>query len=122
MPLLALDPLKYPVTPTSTLILAGTSGNLVNNGTFPSSRIQVTADEDGIVSLKNMQSGGIFRANGTEDGTIFDFRRRTAYSGGENRYSDLASTSVWWDLAPGTTEVQNNGTADVSTIYYPAFI
>lgn len=119
--LTAMDPLKYG-PPVTTTIAVGATKNVINTGNIESPRITVTATGTGRLGLRNNKTG--FRVHSSvamTSGTVIDQRARTAYLGTENRYYQLASTSLWWALEPGLNPIVNDGEAPVSITYRPAW-
>ena len=121
--LVAQDPLKYAAAGAPVAIAAAGSQTLTNSGTFQSTRLVVTLTSGGTVALVNNATGQTFGTGDTvaASGTVYDFHTRTALSGTVNRYHEIAPSSQWWALAPGTNIIDNDGTAAVSITYRSAW-
>lgn len=119
--LTAYDPLKYGVALT-TAAGAGATVSLTNTGNIESPNVIVTTTGAGKVAVRNAGTGVRLASSvAMSSGTVIDQRARTAYLGAENRYFQLASTSLWWGLAPGANSIVNEGDAPLSITYRPAW-
>ena len=120
VPLLAQDPLKYAVDPTTETVPTSGSVALTNVGTF-STLPQITTSGD--VEVENFTTALTLRTSlPVSSGTTFDARTRTAFAGTDDQYSKLSPTSVWWSLLPGANEIRNHGSDDVDIIFHSAWI
>lgn len=122
IPLTAYDPLKYGPDATMT-IPAGATRSLVNDGNEPSPRVVATASATGTLILRNVETEQTLTTglNAVEAGTVANFRPRTLYWNGLDRYGRLHSTSTWWMLQPGANRIANTGSTAVSVVYQPAW-
>ena len=123
VPLTAPDPIKYGDAVTVS-IAAGSVQTINNIGNYPSNRILVTASSAGKFRIRNNDQSAVVHSGGdsVRSGTVFDFRKRTVTKGGTNRYHELALSSTWWTLDPGTNRIGNFGDKTVTLTYRPAWI
>lgn len=121
VPLTAHDPIKYG-EPVTTTIGSGATKSVVNPGNAISRHIVVGAQGDGTLALST--GGASLTTGGTSvgAGTVADFRARTLYLNGVNRYSQLHPMSSWWGLQPGANALANAGSTGVSITYRPAWV
>lgn len=123
IPLIAIDPLKYNDTATTTALAAAGTVALTNTGTFGTYPV-VTLTAAGTVVLNNTTYAQTL-TTGTDSlpsGTVVDFSARTVLSGSSNLYTTLDAGSVFWALQPGSNTITNTGTAPVSVTYRDAWI
>lgn len=102
-----------------------TSGlsSLVNAGTFPTRPVVTFIGPLTSPSIQNITTGQTWACTfdlQSGDQLIVDFDQRTVLlNGTASRYSFVTSSSVWWEIAPGTTQARigataGSGTANVS--------
>lgn len=127
IPLLAVDPLKYTVTPKVVPVAAGATVTVQNDGNFITfARLRLTSS--GTVKITNRTQASNATLFTRPDyaltiDSIIDMKRKTAqHSGGDNRYGHIDMAAVWWSLQPGANEIVNAGTAGIEMTYHDAWI
>lgn len=120
--LLAEDPRKYAVSPTSVTIASGGSQSVTNLGNAPS---YPTLTTSGTLTVTNTTAGqAIMTASGQSlpSGTVIDMNSRTVLQGTTSHYAKINPLASWWPILPGENTVSNTGSASVDLSFYDAWI
>ena len=121
--LVAVEPFKRAISPTTASISAGGSVSVTNNGTAPAF-VSVTATSAGSVRVRQNSSGQVLRTRASvASGTVFDAQSRTVRSsGGVAVYGVMDSPSEWLSIPRlSTVTFANLGTADVDLSTFDTF-
>ena len=109
---------------------SATSGAQIctNNGTFQTQPLVTFTGPLTAPSIQNVTSGETWRCTydlQSGDTLVVDFDQRTVLlNGTASRYSYVSSSSVWWELAPGSSNVMigaNAGSGSASMTWYDAW-
>lgn len=119
----ALDPLAYGDEVT-TGPSAGTF-TVTNAGTKATDRVTLTITGNGGIPriLNNTTDGDDVSFASAVTGTrVVDLRAHTILDGsGDDAYDELASSSLWFDLAAGANDLTLTGAASLTVVHRPAY-
>lgn len=101
-------PLVYGAGAAGGIILAENAGNF---RTRPVATIVGPCTNPTIENVTTGETIAFTITLGSTDTLVVDFDARTVELNGQSRYSSKTTSSVWWELAPGTTEVHFNANA-----------
>lgn len=121
--LVAVEPFKRALSPTTASIAAGGSVSVTNNGTAPAF-VSVTATSAGTVRVRQNSSGQVLRTRASvASGTVFDAVARTVKTaGGVAVYGVMDSPSEWLSIPRGSTvTLANQGSASVSVSFFDTY-
>lgn len=121
--LVALDPYKLALTPTTVSVAAGATVTLTNDGTA-STYLTVTATGAGTVRLRQDDSLQTLRSKtSVASGTVFDSGARQVRSAGGVVLSGVMDNPSEWLSIPrlASTDVTNQGTAPVDVTFYDTY-
>lgn len=122
VPLTAPDPLKYATTSTTVSIAPGQTKTLVNAGTFDSDRITALNTSQGTTRLTHVGTGRYVATDTVPINSAFDYQTRTVMGNSINQYGQVASSSIWWALQPGSNQIRNDGAVAMSLNFYSAWV
>lgn len=120
--LLAPDPLKYGEE-TTVDIDAEDAATLDNVGNIESSFLSAQFRTSGVLRLRNGTTDRTTRSGKRTiaSGAVIDYKKRTVRNGTSDLYWKLGAFSQWWHLAPGENAIMNEGDADLTVTYRPAW-
>lgn len=122
--LIAPDPLKYGIVPTTTTISAGLSKTINNAGTFTTENFELKAKATGLLNVYNETVGerGIATDIEVPLNSTINALTRDVLDGTRNMYHHLSAATAWFGLLPGDNVIKNRGAVGVDLTHYPAWL